>query len=106
MQSITITDVQSFDVQAHPIDGAGAPGVLAAGAVGSYSTNNPAVAIVTTRTDVDPSGLTGSVKAIGPGVATITCTDDNPTGSFSQGFTVIVTGGNAVGFNFNFGPAS
>ena len=103
MQSVTISDTRHLPVAASPIDSAGAPGTLAAGAVATWNTNDPTVAVVQVVA-TDPTGLTATVSAVAPGTCTITCNDTNPAGTFSQGFTCVVTGGNAVGFNFTFGP--
>ena len=102
MQNFTIADTQTMTVQAAPVDGAGAPGVLAPGAVASWASNVPAVATVVTDLGVDPSGRTATVTPVAPGTCTITCSDQNPAGPFSGGFTLTVTGGNAVGFVFTF----
>ena len=103
MQSATISDTQHLPVTASAIDSAGAPGKLEAGAVATWSTSDPTVAVASPNV-ADPTGLTATVSAVAPGTCTITCNDTNPAGTFSQGFTCVVTGGNAVGFNFTFGP--
>ena len=103
MQSITITDSQSFKVTAAPVDAAGKPGVLAPASVASWSTSDPTVAIAAVDT-TDATGQSATVSAVGPGSCTITCNGTNPAGTFFQGFNCTVTGGNAVGFNFTFGP--
>jgi hypothetical protein len=104
-QSITITDSQHFTVSAAPVDAAGKPGVLAPGSVASWSTSDPTVAVAAVNAS-DPTGQSATVSAVGPGSCTITCNGTNPAGSFFQGFTCTVTGGNAVGWLFTFGTPS
>lgn len=106
MQSITITDAQSFQVTAAPVDVAGKPGTLKTPNVpATWSTSDPTVAVVAVDA-ADPTGQTATVSAVGPGSCTITANGTNPAGSFFQGFNCTVTGGNAVGWNFTFGSPS
>lgn len=105
MQTDTISDTQHLPVTAQPIDSAKNPGVLAPGAVATWSTSNPAVAVVAPDPG-DPTGLTATVSAIAPGICNITCIDQNPAGTISDAFSLTVTGGNAVGFTFLFGTPS
>jgi hypothetical protein len=106
VQTITITDSQSFSVNAQPVDAAGKPGVLATPNVpATWSTSDPSVATVAVDT-TDTTGQTAEVSAAGPGTCTITCNGKNPAGTFFEGFSVSVTGGNAVGWLFTFGTPS
>src|ERR1700676_3941009 len=105
MQTASITDSQKLPVTFSPTDASGNPGVLASGAVATWTTNTPAVAVVQADA-LDPTGLTAVVSAVGPGTCQITCNDTNPSGTFFTAFQLTVTGGPATGGNFIFGTPS
>ena len=105
MQSASITDTQHFTVTASPVDTAGKPGVLSTPNVpATWSTSDPTVATVVV--DAGADGQTATVSAVAPGTCVITANGTNPAGTFFQGFTCSVMGGNAVGWVFTFGSPS
>lgn len=105
MQSITINDTQNFGVTANPVDSAGAPGKLTPGAVATWKTDDATIAKVAVNPP-DPTGLTATVTAVGPGTTNITASDQSSSANFFTPFQVQVQGGDAVGFTFTFGSPS
>jgi uncharacterized protein YjdB len=105
MQSTSITDSQHLPVTFQPTDASGKPGQLAPGAVATWTTSDPTVAVAAGDAG-DTTGLTAVVSAVGPGTCQITCNDTNPSGTFFTSFSLTVLGGPATGGNFIFGTPS
>lgn len=97
-QTITCTENQQFIASANPLDAAGFPGVVPAGAAYAWSSDAPTIARVNTSTS-----SSSQVDSVSPGTANITVTLTPVAGpAVSSTFQVIVTGGPVASFNFTF----
>jgi len=101
MQSTTLVAGQKQHVTANPIDTNGAPGLMLANPGAFPGPASSDTGVVTVAADTN---LQSTITAVAPGTATVTISGVSSTGAvFNTAFSVTVTGGSAVGFNFSFG---